>query len=77
MFEDEKRAKLLRLIRVYFEKGGQELQINATLPETLRDAMARPDMHRDLVVRVSGFSAFFVTLDKAVQEDILQRTQQG
>ncbi len=77
MFEDEKRAKLLRLIRVYFDKGGQELQINATLPETLRDAMARPDMHRDLVVRVSGFSAFFVTLDKAVQEDILQRTQQG
>lgn len=77
MFQGDKRAKLLRLIRVYFDKGGQELQINATLPQTLRDAMAHPEEHRDLVVRVSGFSAFFVTLETAVKQDILQRTQQG
>ena len=77
MFGDGKRQKLQQLVRVYFNKGGQELQINATLPQTLRDAMAHPDKHRDLVVRVSGFSAFFVTLEKAVQEDILARTQQA
>jgi formate C-acetyltransferase len=76
IFEDGKREKLLSLIRVYFAQGGQELQINATDTDTLRDAMAHPERHKSLVVRVSGFSALFVTLDKAVQEDILRRTQQ-
>jgi formate C-acetyltransferase len=75
MFEDGNREKLLALIRVYFARGGQELQINATSTETLRDAMAHPERYRSLVVRVSGFSALYVMLDKEVQEDILRRTQ--
>ena len=77
MFEDGKREKLAALIRVYFAKGGQEIQINATSAEVLRDAMEHPEQYASLVVRVSGFSAFYVTLDRAVQEDILRRTQQG
>lgn len=77
MFEDGKREKLLALIRVYFARGGQEIQINATSTEVLRDAMENPQNYGSLVVRVSGFSAFYVTLDRSVQEDILQRTQQG
>ena len=77
MFEDGKREKLLSLIRVYFAKGGQEIQINATSAKVLRDAMEHPEQYASLVVRVSGFSAFYVTLDRAVQEDILRRTQQG
>ena len=76
MFEDGQRQNLLALIRVYFAQGGQEIQINATSTETLRDAMAHPERYASLVVRVSGFSALYVTLDKAVQEDILRRTQQ-
>lgn len=76
MFEDGKREKLLSLLKVYFRKGGQEMQINATSRETLQDAMDHPEKYRDLVVRVSGFSAFYVTLDKGVQLDILNRTQQ-
>ena len=76
IFEDGKRQKLLSLIRVYFAKGGQELQINATDTETLRDAMEHPERYASLVVRVSGFSALYVTLDREVQEDILRRTQQ-
>ena len=76
MFEDGKREKLLSLIRVYFAKGGQEMQINATSPEILRHAMKHPEEHGDLVVRVSGFSAYYVTLKRSVQEDILNRTQQ-
>jgi len=76
MFSDEKRKKLMALIRTYFKKGGQEVQINATSRETLIDAMEHPENYRSLVVRVSGFSAFYVTLDKAVQLDILNRTQQ-
>ena len=78
MFADpEKRAKLRALIRVYFDKGGQELQINAVSRAVLTDAMEHPDAYRSLVVRVSGFSAFYTTLDRAVQEDILKRTEQG
>ncbi len=76
MFSDEKRGKLLALIKTYFKKGGQEMQINATSKEVLSDAMAHPEKYGDLVVRVSGFSAFYVTLKKAVQQDILNRTQQ-
>ncbi len=76
MFTDEKRKKLLALIRTYFKKGGQEIQINSTSREILIKAMEKPDKYKDLVVRVSGFSAFYVTLNKAVQLDILSRTQQ-
>ena len=77
MFQGEKRKKLLSLIRVYFEKGGQEMQINATSREVLKDAMKHPENYGNLVVRVSGFSAFYVTLGTDVQLDILNRTQQG
>ncbi len=76
MFNNENRGKLLTLIKVYFQKGGQEMQINATSRKILKDAMAHPEQYASLVVRVSGFSAFYVTLERAVQEDILQRTQQ-
>lgn len=77
MFRDGKRQKLLQLIRVYFEKGGQEIQINATSSDVLKDAMAHPENYENLVVRVSGFSAFYVSLCREVQTDILNRTQQG
>ena len=77
MFNDKNRPKLQALIRTYFEKGGQEVQINATSRETLIDAMNNPEKYKNLVVRVSGFSAFYVTLNKSIQLDILNRTQQG
>lgn len=76
MFSDGKRQKLLTLIKTYFKKGGQEMQINATSRKVLRNAMAHPENYQDLVVRVSGFSAYFVRLDPRVQVDILNRTQQ-
>ena len=77
MFSDNNRPKLISLIRTYFNKGGQEMQINATSREVLKKAMEEPENYRNLVVRVSGFSAFYVTLEKEVQLDILNRTQQG
>ncbi len=76
MFEDGKREKLLTLIKTYFRKGGQEMQINATSREVLADAMEHPENYPNLVVRVSGFSALYVTLARDVQLDILNRTQQ-
>jgi pyruvate formate-lyase/glycerol dehydratase family glycyl radical enzyme len=78
MFADPvKRAKLLALIKVYFKQGGQEMQINAVSKDTLRRAMEHPEEYKSLVVRVSGFSAYFTQLDRHVQEDILQRTEHG
>ena len=77
MFTAEKRKKMMALIKTYFKNGGQEVQINATSRQTLLDAMEHPEKYHNLVVRVSGFSAFYVTLDKDVQLDILNRTQQG
>jgi len=76
MFDAEKRKKLMALIKTYFKQGGQEIQINATSRETLMDAIDHPEKYQNLVVRVSGFSAFYVTLEKDVQLDILNRTQQ-
>lgn len=75
MFGDGKRSKLLALIRTYFAKGGQEIQINATSTKVLKDAMDHPEKYPNLVVRVSGFSAIYVTLSRDVQLDILSRTQ--
>lgn len=77
MFSDENRKKLLALIRGYFKKGGQEIQINATSREVLQDAMEHPENYQNLVVRVSGFSHFYVRLSEGVQKDILNRTQHG
>lgn len=74
---DEKRAKLASLIRVYFKNGGQEMQINSVSREILQDAMEHPQQYPSLVVRVSGFSAYYNALSRDVQEDILRRTEQG
>ena len=76
MFQNaEKRAKLGAVIRSYFLMGGQELQINCVSKDTLRDAQVHPEEYESLVVRVSGFSAYYTKLDRAVQEDILARTE--
>lgn len=76
MFTDpEKREKLCALVRTYFDLGGQELQINAVNREILQDAMEHPQEYESLVVRVSGFSAYYTSLSREVQEDILQRTE--
>ena len=73
----ENRAALLAALKVYFARGGQEVQINCVSRETLKDAMEHPEKYAGLVVRVSGFSAYFTKLDRAVQEDILHRTEHG
>ena len=75
MFSNSNRPKLLALIRAYFARGGQEIQINATSRQTLIDAMEHPEQYQSLVVRVSGFSALYTKLERDVQQDILQRTQ--
>ena len=67
--------KLLSLIKTYFDLGGYHVQFNCVSGETLRDAQLHPENYRELVVRVAGFSAYFVTLDKETQDDIVRRTE--
>lgn len=67
--------KLLSLIKTYFDLGGYHVQFNCVSGETLKDAQLHPENYRDLVVRVAGYSAYFVTLDKDTQDDIIKRTE--
>ena len=59
----------------YFGLGGMHLQVNLVGRETLIDAQEHPDKHRDLMVRVAGYSAYFVDLTKEVQDEIIARTE--
>ncbi len=65
------------LIRGYFDQKGMHMQFNVVSRETLRDAQAHPEKYKSLVVRVAGYSALFTTLSKSLQDDIINRTEQG
>ena len=67
--------KMAALIRSYFDLDGMQVQFNVVSTETLRDAQKHPEKYRDLLVRVAGFSAYFVTIDPVLQEDIIARTE--
>jgi formate C-acetyltransferase len=69
-----KREKVRAMLNVYFNKGGQELQINAVDSEMLLAAQKNPHEYRDLVVRIAGFSEFFVNLTPDIQNEIIART---
>jgi formate C-acetyltransferase len=64
------------MIRSYFDKKGMHVQFNVIDRETMLEAQRDPEHHRDLVVRVAGYSAQFVVLAKEVQDDIISRTEQ-
>ncbi len=67
--------KLGMLIRTYFSLGGKHVQFNVVTRETLLAAQANPAEHRDLVVRMAGYSAYFVQLGKTVQDEIIARME--
>ncbi|TSA28310.1 formate acetyltransferase [bacterium] len=69
--------KLLSLIKTYFDTLGFQLQFNVVDSKMLKDAQENPDQYRDLIVRVAGFSAFFVELGKSIQDEIINRTEQN
>lgn len=70
-------AGFLAMVRTFFLNKGMQIQFNVLDSAALREAQAHPELHRDLVVRVAGWSAFFVLLDRSVQEDIIARTHQA
>jgi choline trimethylamine-lyase len=73
--DDIKIRKFATLIRTFCETGGYLVQFNIVNSETLRDAQKHPDKYRDLLVRVSTYSAYFVELPPALQNDIIARAQ--
>ena len=73
--KDNDLDKLTHLIRSYFNLNGHHIQFNIVDTETLRNAQAAPDEYRNLLVRVAGYSDYFVDLDKDHQEEIIHRTE--
>ena len=65
------------LIRSYFDQKGSHVQFNVVSRETLLDAQKYPEKYKHLVVRVAGYSAMFTTLSRSLQDDIINRTEQG
>jgi formate C-acetyltransferase len=65
------------LVRGYFDQKGSHMQFNVVSRETLRDAQKHPEKYKSLVVRVAGYSALFTTLSRSLQDDIINRTEQG
>ncbi|MBF0313652.1 MAG: formate C-acetyltransferase/glycerol dehydratase family glycyl radical enzyme [Oligoflexia bacterium] len=73
---DRGKANFMALVRAHNQLGGSQIQFNCISREELLDAQANPQKYRSLIVRVSGYSAFFTELCKEVQDDIISRTEQ-
>ncbi len=77
-FQDEESyQKLTALIRSYFSLDGHHIQFNVVSAETLRNAQKHPEQHRDLIVRVAGYSDYFNDLGEDLQNEIIRRTEHG
>lgn len=73
----EGRRKFQALLRTYFDMGGLQVQVNGLSADVLRRAVAEPEAHRDLIVRIAGYSAVFVSLPTGVQEEMVARFEAG
>jgi len=69
--------KFSRLIRAYFDLGGHHMQFNVISGETLRDAQKHPERYQNLIIRVAGYSDYFVRLSRELQDEIISRTEHG
>ncbi|MBW1973400.1 MAG: formate acetyltransferase, partial [Deltaproteobacteria bacterium] len=71
----EGMRKFLSLVKTYSDLGGYHIQFNVIDKKTLLEAKKYPERHRDLLIRVAGFSAYFVDLSPTVQDEIIARTE--
>ncbi|WP_444641936.1 pyruvate formate lyase family protein [Caproiciproducens sp. R1] len=72
---DEKIVKIAHAVRIYFQKGGFQAQFNVIGRETLLSAQQHPEQYRHLVVKVAGFSAFYMELERRWQDQLIARTE--
>jgi formate C-acetyltransferase len=75
--DDDGIVKLSHLVRSYFKMDGHHIQFNVVTAETLRKAQKEPEKYRDLIVRVAGYSDYFVDLGVDLQNEIIRRTEHG
>ena len=75
MFGPDSMEKMLSIVRTYMERGGFEMQINVVDRDTLVKARKNPESYQDLVVRIGGYSDYFVKLSSQMQEELLLRTE--
>jgi pyruvate formate-lyase/glycerol dehydratase family glycyl radical enzyme len=75
--DDAGLVKLGHLVRAYFKMDGHHIQFNVVTAETLCKAQKEPEKYKDLIVRVAGYSDYFVDLSVELQNEIIQRTEQG
>ncbi|MDR1626882.1 MAG: glycyl radical protein [Spirochaetia bacterium] len=75
MASDEGKEKMMGLIKAFYKLGGWHVQFNIISTDTLLRAQTHPEEHRDLVVRVAGYSALFNELEQSTQNDIIARTE--
>lgn len=73
----EARKALLALVQTYFDMGGKHVQFNTVDRKTLLNAQKHPENHRNLIIRVAGYSAFFTELSVGMQDEIIARTEHG
>ncbi len=72
---DDSISKVASLVKAYIDMGGHQLQLNAVNTKLMEEAQAHPELHRQLVVRIWGWSAYFVELDKCYQDHVMMRQQ--
>ncbi|SHK07442.1 formate C-acetyltransferase [Hathewaya proteolytica DSM 3090] len=73
---DEGLENLKDLVRAYFKMGGHHIQFNVVDRQTLINAQQHPEEYKDLIVRVAGYSDYFCNLNKVLQDEIIERTEQ-
>ena len=74
---EEGLQRLAALLRTYLDMGGLQVQLSFAEVQTLRQAQATPEAYRDLMVRITGYSAVFVDMDSPAQEEIIRRAEMG
>ncbi len=75
LHKDHAKTYVRPLTEAFFRAGGMQLQITCASAEDMRDAMVHPEKHADLVVRIGGYADYFVRLERALQEAVLERTE--
>ncbi len=64
-------------VKTFFDLGGMQMQLNVVTSEMLKDAVEHPDEYRNLIVRISGYNAYFDTLNRDMQQELIERAEYG
>ena len=72
---DAYNDSFVSMLRAFIERGGMEMQVNVVDRATLEDAKIHPEAHKDLIVRIGGYSDYFIRLTPALQDEVIARTE--